>query len=214
MRKPHLRTWIRDTRVRAGLSLGVVAALGAGGTFAYWTDSSQITGTTFSTGTLDLQSSINGTAFSDNPVNTGTPATLTMTSMAPGNTSAQVLTIKNAGTVPLKWTLAGNLTGTNAVDFDNANALTVLVKTGATLNGSGNSATCQGGTQLGSTTTLKQASASIVATPQPTTAGSGIGAAGTVALCFQVSFDANAPTSLQTKTTQATFTFGATSNLS
>jgi predicted ribosomally synthesized peptide with SipW-like signal peptide len=211
MRKPELRSLIRDTRVRAALSLGVVAALGAGGTFAYWTDSSQITGTTFSTGMLDLKASVDGTNFADNPTNSGT---LTMTAMAPGNTSAQVLTIKNAGTVPLKWTLAANLTGTNASDFDTANALTVLVKTGATISGSGNSATCSGGTQVGVTTTLKQASGTIVTTPQPTTAGSGLGAAGTVALCFQVSFDANAPTTLQTKTTQATFTFSATSNIS
>ena len=111
--------------------MGVVVALGTTGTFAFWTDSVTVSGTTFTSGTLDLQ--VNN---ADSVSNAS--GTLTMTNMAPGATSAQILTVKNNGNVPLKWTLAANLTGTNASDFDTANALTVLVKTGATVNGTGN----------------------------------------------------------------------------
>ncbi|MGN6722730.1 MAG: TasA family protein [Marmoricola sp.] len=189
-----------STRVRAGLSLGVVAAIANTGTFAYWTASATVTGTSFQTGTLDLQ--VNNTE-----ALTNTTGTLSMSAMAPGNTSAQVLTLKNAGTVPLKWTLTGLLT--NAA-FNGE--LTVTVTTG-TVTGSGNSATCSG-TVVGTATALTTTSQSIIATAQPTTAGSGMPVAGTTALCFQVAFDPNAPTSLQSQTTQANFTFSATSNIS
>jgi predicted ribosomally synthesized peptide with SipW-like signal peptide len=207
MRKPQIVRHVKSTRVRAGLSLGVVGVLAASGTFAYWTDSVTVSGTSFTTGTLALQ------VDNAHSVNNAS-GTLTMTGMVPGNTSAQILTVKNNGTVPLKWTLAANLTGTNATDFGTAGALSVTVKTGANIGGSGNSATCSGGTVVGSATTLTTSSSSVVATPQPSTPGSGLGAGGTVPLCFQVTFDSNAATSLQNKTTLATFTFSATSDLS
>lgn len=189
-----------STRVRAGLSLGVAAAVASTGTFAYWTASATVTGTSFQTGTLDLQ--VNNTEALTNTV-----GTLSMSAMAPGNTSAQVLTLKNNGTVPLKWTLTGLLT-TAAFNGE----LTVTVTTG-TVSGSGNSATCTG-TVVGTPVALTTTSQSIIATPQPTTAGSGMPVAGTTPLCFQVAFDSNAPISLQNQSTQANFTFSSTSNIS
>ena len=46
---------LRSARSRAALSLGVVLAVGATGTFAAWTDSANLTGTTFTSGTLDVR---------------------------------------------------------------------------------------------------------------------------------------------------------------
>jgi len=202
-----LRT-LSSTRVRAGLSLGAVAALAVTGTFAYWTDSVTVSGTTFSSGSFDLR--VNG---QDAVANAS--GSLSMSSMAPGNSSAQILTVNNNGTVPLKWTLSAQLTGgTNPADFATAGALKLTVKTGATVAGSGNSATCSGGTVVGAATTLGTGSASVVGTPQPATAGSGLAGGANTPLCFQVDFDQNAPSSLQSKSAVATFTFSGTSNLS
>ena len=46
---------LASARTRAALSLGVVLAVGATGTFAYWTDAVPITGASFTAGTIDLQ---------------------------------------------------------------------------------------------------------------------------------------------------------------
>ncbi len=198
---------LKSTRVRAGLSLGVVAALGVTGTFAYWSDSVSVAGTTFSTGTFDLK--VNN---QDSVSNVS--GNLSMTAMAPGNTSAQILTVNNAGTVPLKWTLSAQLTGgSNPGDFAAASALKLTVKTGATVSGGGNSATCSGGNVVGTVTTLGTAASAVVGTPQPTTAGSGLAASGNTPLCFEVDFDSGAPSSLQGKSAVVTFTFDATSNV-
>ncbi|MGY2874991.1 putative ribosomally synthesized peptide with SipW-like signal peptide [Marmoricola sp. URHA0025 HA25] len=208
MRKPHLLAHLRSTRVRAALGLGVVVALGTTGTFAFWTDSVAVSGTTFTSGRLDLQ-----VDNADSVANAS--GTLSMTNMAPGSTSAQILTVKNNGNIPLKWTLAGLLTGgADDAAFSSAAAISLTIRTGATVSGSGNTATCSGGTVLAGPSTLTTTSAALVATPQPTTAGSGLGAAATVPLCFQVTFSAAAPTTLQSKTTKATFTFSGTSDLS
>jgi signal peptidase I len=110
------------------------------GTFAFWTDDVAITGTTFAAGTLDLQ--VNDT---DTSVST---TTLGMAVMVPGNTSAEVLTLKNNGTAPLKWTMTGGLTGTDAGAFGTAGSLALTVSAGGTRSGSGNSATCSGGITL------------------------------------------------------------------
>jgi predicted ribosomally synthesized peptide with SipW-like signal peptide len=207
MRDNRILRSLSSTRVRAGLSLGVVAALGVTGTFAYWSDSVTVAGTTFSTGTFDLKVN-NQDAVSNASGN------LSMSAMAPGNSSAQILTVNNAGNVPLKWTLSAQLTGgSNPGDFATANALKLTVKTGATVSGSGNSATCSGGAVVGTVTTLGTGLSSVVGTPQPTTAGSGLAGGANTPLCFEVDFDSGAPTSLQGKSAVVTFTFDATSNL-
>ena len=59
--------------------------------------------------------------------------------MVPGNTSAEVLTVKNNGTAPLKYTLTGGLTGTDAAAYNTAAALKLTILAGGTKSGSGNS---------------------------------------------------------------------------
>ncbi|MCW2856063.1 MAG: hypothetical protein JWR52_1678 [Marmoricola sp.] len=207
MRNVHLFSHLKSVRLRAVLSLGVVLGLGATGTFAFWTSSVAVTGTTFTAGSLSMQ--VDNTSGYSNVA-----GTLSMSNMAPGATSAQILTIKNSGSVPLKWTLTQQLSGTNAASFSTAGSLSVTVKTGASIAGSGNAATCSGGTVVGAATTLTTTASPVVATRQPTTAGSGVGAGGTVPLCFQVTFDPAAPTSLEGLTAQDTFTFTGTSDIS
>lgn len=80
----------------------MVLGLGATSTLASWTDDVVISGTTFTSGVLDLQVNT-----SDAPVTT----TLGMSGMVPGSSSAEVLTVQNNGTTPLKYTMTGGLIG-------------------------------------------------------------------------------------------------------
>lgn len=192
----------RSQRLRALLGLGVLLGVGATGTFAYWTDDVTITGTTFTAGSIDLQVN-NGDSYAT--------TTLAMAAMVPGNTSAELLTVKNNGTAPLKYTLTGGLTGTHAADYHTAGALKLTILSGATRSGSGNAATCTGGSNVyGPTALTNVTSAAIIGTRRGPLAGSG----GNEVLCFQVTFDAAASTTLQGKTATATFTFTGTSDVS
>jgi predicted ribosomally synthesized peptide with SipW-like signal peptide len=195
--------WWRSRRVRALLSLGLLGSALVVGTYAYWTDDVTISGTTFTTGTLDLQV---------NSSDSYSTTTLGMSStpMVPGNTSAEVLTVKNNGTVPLKYTLTGGLAGTDAAAFNTAAALKLTVVSGGTRSGSGNAATCTGGTTIyGPTALTNVTTTAIIGTRRGPVA-----AAGTEALCFQITFDTAAPSTLQGKTATATFTATGTSDVS
>jgi len=188
--------------VRALLSLGIAVGLGSIGTFAFWTDDVVISGTSFTAGTLDLQVN-NADSFAT--------TTLGMTALVPGNTSAQVLTLKNNGTAPLKYTMTGGLTGTDAAAYNTAAALKLTVTVAGSISGSGNSATCSAGT---STLVSAVALTSTTSTALISTRQGPIAAAGTVALCFQITFDSAAPTTLQAKVAAATFTLTGTSDIS
>jgi predicted ribosomally synthesized peptide with SipW-like signal peptide len=192
-----------STRLRAVLCLGLAGGLLATGSFAFWTDDVTITGTTFTAGVLDLQ------------VNTSdsyTTTTLGMSStpMLPGSTSAEVLTVKNNGTVPLKYTLTGGLTGTDAATYGTGAVLKLTIVSAGTRSGTGNAATCTGGTTIfGPTALTNVTSTAIIGTRRGPVA-----VAGTEALCFQITFDGTAASSYQGKTAAATFTATGTSDVS
>lgn len=198
-------SWWKSARLRAFLSLGVVLGIGSVGTFAYWTDDVVISGSAFTAGTLDLQVN-NADAYAT--------TTLSMPAMVPGNTSAQVLTIKNNGTAPLKYTMTGGLTGTDALAYNTAAALRLTVKVGGTITGSGNSATCSAGTAtlVAGVALTNVTTTSLITTRQGPLAATGI--TQTQALCFQISFDSAATTTLQGKTATATFTATGSSDVS
>lgn len=195
----------RSGRLRASLSLGVALGFGAVGTFAYWTDDVVISGSTFTAGTLDLNI---------NDFDPYTTTTLTMAAMVPGNSSAEVLTVKNVGTAPAKYTLTGGLTGTHATDYNAAgsNGLLLTIRLGGTKSGTGNTSTCTGGTALVTDSPLTSTTATSILAKRPTTALAAF--VGTEALCFQVKLADTAPSSLQGATATATFTATGTSDVS
>lgn len=198
-RRRHRST--RSVRVRALLTLGLLVGLVVTGTSAFWTDDVTITGSTFTSGTLDLQV---------NDADSYATTTLGMSLMVPGNTSAEVLTVKNNGTVPLKYTLTGGLTGTDAAAFSADSAVRLTVVAGGSKSGSGNTSTCTGGTTIyGPTALTTTTTTSLIGTPRGPLA-----AAGTEALCFQITFSSTAASSLQGKTATATFTATGTSDVS
>jgi len=203
MLKPPLRSWLRDTRVLAGLSLGAVAAIGVTGTFAFWTDTATITGQTLTSGSIDLKAGADAASAAD----AFTTTTMGATAMVPGNTVAQTLVLKNAGTAPLKWTLAGGLGGTDAAAFGTASAMLLTITNGTASAGlcSGSVVASVSSVPLTSTTTT-----SIIGTRQALIPGNG----GTTSLCLQIKLDDNAPQSLAGKTATPTFTFVGTSDVS
>ena len=189
----------RRGRVRAVLALGLVVGLSPIGTAASWTDTAQVTGVTFKSGTIDLQV---------NDANAVTSATLSMTDMSPGATSAEIFRVKNAGTAAFTYTVTGGLGGTDAAAYASATALKLTVSANATRSGTGNAATCTGGTAVVTDVALTAStSATIVGTAQGPLASGAQGAP----LCFQVTFASSAPTTLQGKTATATFTVTGTS---
>lgn len=199
------RNWFGRGRTRALLCLAMIGALAYTTSTAFWTDKVEVSGTTFTSGTLDLE------------VNDADPFTaatvLSMSGMAPGNTSAQVLRVKNAGTIPAKYTLTGGLTGASAADFAAADSLLLTIRAGGTKTGTGNTSTCTGGTVLYGPTALTATTTTtttILAT-RPTTA---LAPTDMEALCFQVTFANDAPANLQAKTTDAVFAVNGTSDAS
>ncbi|MCW2787223.1 MAG: hypothetical protein JWP74_3740 [Marmoricola sp.] len=171
------------------LSVGVV------GTHAYWTDAVTVVGASFSTGFIDLKV---------NNVDANVDLTsISLAAMVPGTTTAAVLTVKNAGTAPLKYTAAS--TATNADGKALAAALVVKVTGDAATTGSAPVKTCAGTALAGTGTTL---SGAVVST------GRLLSADASETLCIQVTLPATAPSALQSATTSATLTFSATSDLS
>lgn len=179
----------RWVRLRAALALGAVCCLGVAGTFAYWTDSVPVSGTTITTGTLDLK--VNG---SDSlPSYTG----LSITDMVPGNSTAAVFTVRNAGTVALTY-YATSTASTNL-----GSSLVVKVTGAASTGGSGNAKTCSGSTLPNSGSSFGSSLVGTKSDPRSLSAGS------SETVCVQATLPATAPSSLQGLTSNVTVAFEA-----
>jgi len=180
---------LRDTRVRAGLALGAVLAIGVTGTYASWTDSVPVSGTTITTGTLDLK--VNGA--DSLPSYTA----LNISGMVPGNSTASVVTVKNAGTIPLTYYATATAGGTLGP------ALAVKVTGDSATSGSGTAVTCAGQALSGSGSSFTGGLVGSSAAPRSLAVGA------TETLCVQATLPATADNSLQGQSTSVTITFNA-----
>lgn len=177
-------------KVRAIASLGIVLGLGAIGTLAAWSDSATATSGVFSTGSIDLQ--LNG--------NQGNPsayafASLTKTGMLPGASVAATLPVQNTGTTSFNYTMAAAATSSTLAPY-----LKVIVSTGTS-----NGTVCSGGTVIANNVALVSGgSANLIPAARALANG------GSETLCFQVTLDAAAPTTVQSQTVNTSFNFNAT----
>lgn len=180
--------------------LAVVAALGSVtslATYASWNDTASVAGTTITSGSLDLKVDDLDTLPSWSP--------LSMTNLAPGESTAASLTVRNAGTTPFTLTATGSASGADLLPVVN---LTVVVGGTATTDDLyPRTETCNGGTQVYSGTlagapTVLPASANLA----PTTGG------GTAQVCLVATLPSTAgnQNGLQNKSWVPTFTFTAT----
>ncbi len=180
--------------LRILLSLGVVVGIGATGTFAAWTDSVAITGTTISTGTIDLKV--------NNADTVSTFTTMNITTMVPGNSTAGVLTVSNSGTAPLRYYVNATVSNTDGKGL--GNALGAKVTGDATVTGSSPSATCASAA-LGGTSTGFGSNLVSSATPRLLAPGA------SETLCIQATLPSGAAQSLQNATTSIQFNFTGSS---
>ncbi len=186
---------VRGLPLRAVLSLGLVAGVGATGTYAYWTDSVAVSGTTISAGTIDLK--VNGS----DTVTSYT--TMNLSTMVPGNTVAGVLTVTNSGTAPLHYYV--DSAASNGDGKGLGAALTVKVTGDSATTGSSPSVTCAGSALAGTGTSFSSSLVGSSGSPRLLAAGA------SETLCVQASLASNASTSLQGATTNVTFAFSGTS---
>jgi predicted ribosomally synthesized peptide with SipW-like signal peptide len=180
--------------VQWALVVALLVCLGTAVSYAYWTDQVDVPGTALTAGRLDL--TVNNDA--DDAV---TITGLTLTGMAPGNSVATVLTVRNVGTVPLRY-LATTVASDDGKHL--AAAVTVRVTSASAVTGSAPSASCSGSVVAGTATNLTQ---SLVST------GRTLAPSASETLCVQATLPANAPGTLQTASTTVTFTFTASSEL-
>lgn len=197
MPKLDLARRLKSTRTKALLSLGVVAALGASGTFAFWTDTVAVSGTSISTGSIDLL--VNADA--DDAV---AFTSINVTGLLPGGTTAGLITVNNAGLSPLTYyataTVGGQVFPSNVLTVK----ITAATATAPALGGAG--ATCAGTAIAGLPTGFATGNfIGSVGTQRPLAVGA------TEYFCVQATLDANASQALYSnKTTTVDLTFTAT----
>jgi predicted ribosomally synthesized peptide with SipW-like signal peptide len=192
MRSPRFLARLRSTRLQAALSLGVVLAAGATGTWAYWTDSAVVSGTSISSGSIDLMvnNQQNDTGFT----------TMSLSGMVPGNSAAGVITVKNNGNSPLTYYVDGAASNTDGKGL--GAAMTVKVTGDAARSGSTPNFTCAGSALANTGSAF---AANLVQSTNPRLLAAGA----SETLCVQATLPTGAATSLQNATTNVSFTFNA-----
>lgn len=196
--------WFGRGRTRALLSLGVVTALGATTTAAYWTDEGTIPGGTISSGVLDLTAGpVTG---AENLTGVGPNnwdyAALAVSDMIPNESVSRTVVVRNSGTAPLRF----NATVTSSTDdltagnhglqvqvFDNS---TAAAQTGTQAEGN-REGSCSGGTQVFAAYVSTAVSGDVFPS-DVTLAGTG----DTRTLCLRAWLDSSAPNTLQSTTSQ------------
>jgi predicted ribosomally synthesized peptide with SipW-like signal peptide len=209
----------RSGRVRAVLCLGLVVGIGSTGTLAMWTDDATLQSGSIQAGSFDLQlANSAGTGVSDGAA--GAPFAfndLAVANMIPTESYAAVFQVKNNGTTPFTYTIAGTATNGDAgkdvaakMKYTVYRASATTANTGVAGNTAGTNGLRTGtcgtgfGPALATDVVLSGTSSSLGSV---TTA---LGAAGADKICVQVKFDASAATTLQGGSTVATLKVSAT----
>lgn len=181
----------RAMQIKALLSLGIVAGLGAVSTLAAWTGNATATAT-ISAGTVALGV---GAA----PVDTVSyTVPVTGSNWYPGMSQAAMVVVKNAGTLAVPYSVAGSVVESGGGTL--GQALNVVVTTG-TVQGTAPNATCSGAALLS-----KEAGAAF---PAAVTRPS-LNPQANAAFCVQYTLPLTAANTLQGNSTSVKLTFTAT----
>ncbi len=198
----------RSGRTRALISLAAVAVMATGlsvkGTFAFWTDSASVQTGSFTSGTLDVTLSGNLAGAANNG-GTWNNTSFALAEMVPGESIAVSFPVRNNGSVPLSYTVAG--TGAGGLAVTNGLQYSVAFGVNAANSGSqagGNRAGACGGTASSdaNTTLLTSTSTSLA-----TTRTLAVGTQETV--CIVARFNSNAGNGLQGLSGSASLLFDA-----
>lgn len=165
------------------------------GTYALWNDDARLESTSLSSGRLDLRLDPGSGVVDDVTAWSG----LRLTDMAPGESKAAVVSIRNDGDVPFQLAATASATGNLAP------AVTLRVVAGAT---AGVDTTYPRTEQCGDGTVVYNGPLSTSTTTLPAT---GVLPSRTaVALCFEATLSADAGNALQGQTWTPTFVLTAT----
>jgi predicted ribosomally synthesized peptide with SipW-like signal peptide len=200
MTAPRLAGRRASIRVRAALAGGLVFGLAAGLTVASWTDAEFVTNT-FTAGTINVQTSANGSAYS-----TTDPLVVSVTGVFPGSTGAVYLPVKVQTT---SASVAGTVTMTHAANTTAGLTAALLYRVIR------NSATCNATAFTNAATADRIVlSQNVSALTGSTTVGSAMANSGNeLLLCFEFTLPTTAAAALRSTSTPAlTWTFTATSS--
>lgn len=170
------------------LAIGVMAGAPWAVTQAVWADTQDVGANAFSTGNVDISTSV-------------TTALVTFSAMAPGDKVTAPITVTNAGTLALRYALSTAITGSTVL----SDGLTLGIKSGVTTCSNAGFGT--DGTSLYSGALTSGAIGSAAQGQQ--TGDRSLAASGTETLCFQVALPSAAASSLQSLSSTATFTFAS-----
>lgn len=183
---------LRQVRLRSRLiALAVLAAvLGAAPAWAYWTAGQPVTKTqTFNVGHLDITAT------------PGSAAVLNVGPLYPGATEAAVVTVANAGSIPLSFYANGSAAGALGA------ALSIKVTNASTTSGTFPAMSC-GGTQLApSASSLPTAAPTPIAYATPAAGRTPLQPSGSTTICLQAGLPTSAADSLQGQTTTVSLRF-------
>lgn len=185
----------RSMRIKAVLSLGILIGFGAVSTLASWTGEATATAN-ISTATVAL--GVGATPGSASSSSYQMP--ISGNNLYPGATSASAVTVKNTGSITAPFVVQGKITESGATSL--GAGLDVVVKTGASISGSGATVTCSGGNEL----MKKNAGSQFGSTSAPRTLAAGE----SETLCVQYSLPLNAANNLQGASTTITLNFTST----
>lgn len=182
----------KSIRVKAILSLGILVGFGAVSTLASWTGQATAT-SNISTATVAL--GVGATTGSATSASYQMP--INGNNLFPGASSASVVVVKNTGSISAPYSFQGKITESGGATL--GSALTILVKTGATLSGSGSKVTCSGGEEL-----LTKGAGSSFGKPTQTTL---LTPGASESLCVQYSLPLTAANALQGASTTISLDF-------
>lgn len=176
------KVWIAVLAV--GLAAGAPWAL----THAIFSDSAEVTGNAFTSGSVDISSS-------------PTSALLTLSAMAPGDKVTAPISISNAGTLQLRYAMTTGISGSSVL----SDGMTLAIKSGVT--------TCNNASFGADGTSVYSGSLTAGAIGDPAQGSQAgdrtVNASSGETLCFQATLPSNAGNSLQSLSATATFTFAA-----
>lgn len=167
--------------------MGALGLVGGLGTQAYWNDVETVSGATVTSGSLDLKVE---------DVDSYDWILLSMSNMAPGESTADSITLSNAGTTPVNWSATGEATGSDG------NALvphmTMVVEVGATATSDGTYPRQEACSGTGVTTynDLPVATTPVTIVPGPVAMQPG----DSIEVCVRVTLPLTAPDATQNKT--------------
>ncbi|WP_313810726.1 hypothetical protein [Glutamicibacter sp.] len=185
----------RSTKIKALLSLGLLAGFGTVTTLAAWTGTATAT-TSITSATVQLGVGANATS--------ATTSTYTVplsgTAWYPGSSAAALVTVKNNSSVAVSYSMQGAITESS--QYELGKAMQVSVRSGGTVTGTAPAATCTGGTSVIS----KAAGAAFDA---PVARPTQLAPNGSESFCVQYTLPTTAVSNLQGVTTKIDVVFTA-----